>query len=68
MPLDLGFSPWESILLYDAMVHLWPEWPRMQVCVIDIFYGYDSPSEISILMNGISSGLDKNSIISLLRV
>uniref|UniRef100_A0A9L0SPN5 Helicase ATP-binding domain-containing protein n=1 Tax=Equus caballus TaxID=9796 RepID=A0A9L0SPN5_HORSE len=30
IPLDLGFSPRESILLYDAMVHVWPEWPRMQ--------------------------------------
>ncbi|KAF5923476.1 hypothetical protein HPG69_006647, partial [Diceros bicornis minor] len=30
IPSDLGFSPRESILLYDAMVHVWPEWPRMQ--------------------------------------
>ncbi|XP_054557105.1 probable ATP-dependent RNA helicase DDX60 [Talpa occidentalis] len=30
IPLDLEFSPRESILLYDAMVHIWPEWPRMQ--------------------------------------
>ncbi|XP_023386535.1 probable ATP-dependent RNA helicase DDX60 [Pteropus vampyrus] len=30
IPLDLGFSPRESILLYDAMVHVWPEWTRMQ--------------------------------------
>ncbi|XP_054557102.1 probable ATP-dependent RNA helicase DDX60 [Talpa occidentalis] len=30
IPLDLGFSPRESILFYDAMVHIWPEWPRMQ--------------------------------------
>ncbi|KAG8504604.1 putative ATP-dependent RNA helicase DDX60 [Galemys pyrenaicus] len=30
IPLDLGFSPRECILLYDAMVHIWPEWPRMQ--------------------------------------
>ncbi|KAG8520068.1 putative ATP-dependent RNA helicase DDX60, partial [Galemys pyrenaicus] len=30
IPLDLGFSPRESILLYDAMVHIWPEWPRIQ--------------------------------------
>ncbi|XP_037382592.2 probable ATP-dependent RNA helicase DDX60 [Talpa occidentalis] len=30
IPLDLGFSPQESILFYDAMVHIWPEWPRMQ--------------------------------------
>ncbi|XP_036089514.1 probable ATP-dependent RNA helicase DDX60 isoform X2 [Rousettus aegyptiacus] len=30
IPLDLGFSPRESILLYDAMVHIWPEWTRMQ--------------------------------------
>lgn len=32
IPLDLGFSPRESVLLYDAMVHIWPEWTRMQVC------------------------------------
>ncbi|CAK6445819.1 unnamed protein product [Pipistrellus nathusii] len=30
IPLDLGFSSRESILLYDAMVHVWPEWTRMQ--------------------------------------
>ncbi|XP_060027598.1 probable ATP-dependent RNA helicase DDX60 [Erinaceus europaeus] len=30
IPVDLGFSPRESILLYDAMVHIWPGWPRMQ--------------------------------------
>ncbi|XP_074194396.1 putative ATP-dependent RNA helicase DDX60 isoform X2 [Rhinolophus sinicus] len=30
IPLDLGFSPRESVLLYDAMVHVWPEWTRMQ--------------------------------------
>ncbi|XP_036138163.1 probable ATP-dependent RNA helicase DDX60 [Molossus molossus] len=30
IPIDLGFSPRESILLYDAMVHVWPEWTRMQ--------------------------------------
>uniref|UniRef100_A0A671EJ15 DExD/H-box helicase 60 n=1 Tax=Rhinolophus ferrumequinum TaxID=59479 RepID=A0A671EJ15_RHIFE len=30
IPLDLGFSPRESVLLYDAMVHIWPEWTRMQ--------------------------------------
>ncbi|XP_015423966.1 PREDICTED: probable ATP-dependent RNA helicase DDX60 [Myotis davidii] len=30
IPLDLGFSPRESILLYDAMVHVWPEWTRMK--------------------------------------
>ncbi|XP_006864613.1 PREDICTED: probable ATP-dependent RNA helicase DDX60-like [Chrysochloris asiatica] len=30
VPLDLGLSPRESILLYDAMVHVWPEWSRMQ--------------------------------------
>ncbi|XP_054984026.1 probable ATP-dependent RNA helicase DDX60 [Sorex araneus] len=30
IPLDLGFSPRETILLYDAMVHIWPEWPRIQ--------------------------------------
>ncbi|KAK1343074.1 hypothetical protein QTO34_015846 [Cnephaeus nilssonii] len=30
IPLDLGISPRESILLYDAMVHVWPEWTRMQ--------------------------------------
>nr|XP_058158354.1 probable ATP-dependent RNA helicase DDX60 [Dasypus novemcinctus] len=29
-PVDLGFSPRESILLYDAMVHIWPEWSRRQ--------------------------------------
>ncbi|KAM8765093.1 putative ATP-dependent RNA helicase DDX60 [Rhynchonycteris naso] len=28
IPFDLGFSPRESILLYDAMVHVWPEWTR----------------------------------------
>ncbi|XP_066243836.1 probable ATP-dependent RNA helicase DDX60 isoform X2 [Saccopteryx leptura] len=28
IPFDLGFSPRESILLYDAMVHIWPEWTR----------------------------------------
>ncbi|XP_051822653.1 probable ATP-dependent RNA helicase DDX60 [Antechinus flavipes] len=30
MPLDLGFSPRESIQLYDAMVQIWPGWPRVQ--------------------------------------
>ncbi|XP_019506118.1 PREDICTED: probable ATP-dependent RNA helicase DDX60 [Hipposideros armiger] len=30
IPLDLGFSPRESVLLYDAMVHVWPEWTRVQ--------------------------------------
>ncbi|XP_012580245.1 PREDICTED: probable ATP-dependent RNA helicase DDX60 [Condylura cristata] len=30
IPADLGLSPKESVLLYDAMVHIWPEWPRMQ--------------------------------------
>ncbi|XP_006896731.1 PREDICTED: probable ATP-dependent RNA helicase DDX60-like [Elephantulus edwardii] len=30
IPSDLGFSPRESILLYDAMVHVWPEWSRMK--------------------------------------
>uniref|UniRef100_A0A7N4NJH4 DExD/H-box helicase 60 n=1 Tax=Sarcophilus harrisii TaxID=9305 RepID=A0A7N4NJH4_SARHA len=30
IPLDLGFSPRESIQLYDAMVQIWPEWPRVQ--------------------------------------
>ncbi|XP_049719778.1 probable ATP-dependent RNA helicase DDX60 [Elephas maximus indicus] len=30
IPLDLGLSPRESILLYDAMVHVWPEGSRMQ--------------------------------------
>uniref|UniRef100_A0A5F8GWE2 Helicase ATP-binding domain-containing protein n=1 Tax=Monodelphis domestica TaxID=13616 RepID=A0A5F8GWE2_MONDO len=28
IPSDLGFSPRESIQLYDAMVQVWPEWPR----------------------------------------
>ncbi|KAM9607634.1 LOW QUALITY PROTEIN: putative ATP-dependent RNA helicase DDX60 [Trichechus inunguis] len=31
IPLDLGFSPQERILLYDAMAHIWPEWSRMQL-------------------------------------
>ncbi|XP_056658848.1 probable ATP-dependent RNA helicase DDX60 isoform X2 [Monodelphis domestica] len=30
IPSDLGFSPRESIQLYDAMVQVWPEWPRVQ--------------------------------------
>ncbi|XP_043828234.1 probable ATP-dependent RNA helicase DDX60 [Dromiciops gliroides] len=30
IPSDLGFSPRESIQLYDAMVRIWPEWPRLQ--------------------------------------
>ncbi|XP_044537615.1 probable ATP-dependent RNA helicase DDX60 [Gracilinanus agilis] len=30
IPLDLAFSPRESIQLYDAMVQVWPEWPRVQ--------------------------------------
>ncbi|XP_062055389.1 probable ATP-dependent RNA helicase DDX60 [Lepus europaeus] len=30
VPADLRFSPRESILLYDAMVHIWPERSRMQ--------------------------------------
>ncbi|XP_027622588.1 probable ATP-dependent RNA helicase DDX60 isoform X2 [Tupaia chinensis] len=30
IPSDLALSPRESILLYDAMVHIWPEWSRMQ--------------------------------------
>ncbi|XP_057576651.1 probable ATP-dependent RNA helicase DDX60 [Hippopotamus amphibius kiboko] len=30
IPVDLGFSPRESVLLYDAMAHIWPEWPRVQ--------------------------------------
>ncbi|XP_055970315.1 probable ATP-dependent RNA helicase DDX60 [Sorex fumeus] len=30
IPLDLEFSPRESIMLYDAMAHVWPECPRIQ--------------------------------------
>ncbi|XP_054984020.1 probable ATP-dependent RNA helicase DDX60 [Sorex araneus] len=30
IPLDLEFSPRESIMLFDAMVHVWPECPGMQ--------------------------------------
>ncbi|XP_048364691.1 probable ATP-dependent RNA helicase DDX60 [Sphaerodactylus townsendi] len=28
IPLDMAFSPRESIQLYDAMLNSWPEWPR----------------------------------------
>ncbi|XP_077209760.1 putative ATP-dependent RNA helicase DDX60 isoform X2 [Paroedura picta] len=30
IPLDIAFSPRESIQLFDAMLTNWPEWPRAQ--------------------------------------